>query len=75
MLARSVEPIMVPLADYEKSGFLGNVIFTNGQLVDGDQLTVYYGASDSVICGARLSIAEILESLRRSASIKESGYV
>jgi predicted GH43/DUF377 family glycosyl hydrolase len=31
--------------------------------VDGDQITMYYGASDSVICGARLSIAQILKSL------------
>jgi beta-1,2-mannobiose phosphorylase / 1,2-beta-oligomannan phosphorylase len=38
-------------------------VFTNGHLVDGDRLTLYYGASDSVICGARFSITEILKSL------------
>jgi predicted GH43/DUF377 family glycosyl hydrolase len=31
--------------------------------VDGDTVILYYGASDSVICGARLSIQEILKSL------------
>jgi predicted GH43/DUF377 family glycosyl hydrolase len=64
VLARSREPIMEPNADYERTGFFGNVVFTNGHLVDGDCVTLYYGASDSVICGARLSIASILESLR-----------
>ncbi|MEY4244529.1 MAG: hypothetical protein RLZZ245_2114 [Verrucomicrobiota bacterium] len=63
VLARSKKPIMEPLADYEKTGFFGNVVFTNGHIVDGDRITMYYGASDSVICGARFSISEILESL------------
>ena len=55
VLARSREPIMEPTAEYEQVGFFGNVVFTNGHLVDGDEVTVYYGASDSVICGARFS--------------------
>ena len=43
--------------------FFGNVVFTNGQIVRGDEITIYYGASDEVICGARLSVARILEQL------------
>ena len=70
VLARSLEPIMEPVADYERTGFFGNVVFTNGHIVDGDTVTLYYGASDSVICGARLSIREILQTLqgKRSAA-------
>jgi predicted GH43/DUF377 family glycosyl hydrolase len=63
VLARSADPIMEPLAEYEKVGFFGNVVFTNGHVVDGDEVTIYYGASDSVICGARFSIREILRTL------------
>jgi predicted GH43/DUF377 family glycosyl hydrolase len=63
VLARSETPIMEPLAPYEQEGFFGKVIFTNGHLVDGDQLTLYYGAADSVICAAHLSIQRILDSL------------
>ncbi len=65
VIARSKAPIMEPSAPYEQTGFFGNVIFTNGHLVDGDSLTIYYGASDSVICGVQFSIAEILKSLVR----------
>ena len=36
VLARSSEPIMEPLAEYERTGFFGNVVFTNGHVVDGD---------------------------------------
>lgn len=64
VLARSTTPIMEPLADYEKTGFFGNVIFTNGHYVDGDTIHMFYGAADEVICGATLSINDIFNSLR-----------
>lgn len=63
VIARSEDPIMEPIADYEQTGFFGNVVFTNGQIVEGDNVTIYYGASDEVICTAKFSINEILESL------------
>jgi predicted GH43/DUF377 family glycosyl hydrolase len=66
VLARSRQPIMEPTAEYERSGFFGNVVFTNGHVVDGDTVTIYYGASDSVICGAHFSIREILTCLHEA---------
>ena len=63
VIARSVEPLMLPEADYELKGFFGNVVFTNGHVCDGDRVTIYYGASDAVICAATVSVAEVLSSL------------
>ena len=63
VLARSETPIMVPTTPYELEGFFGKVIFTNGHVVDGDQITMYYGAADSVICAAHMSISAILDTL------------
>lgn len=63
VLARSIEPILHPEADYELNGFFGNVVFTNGHIVDGDTVHMYYGASDEVICGATFSISHILSTL------------
>lgn len=63
VIARSVTPLLEPVADYELTGFFGNVIFTNGHLVNGDEITLYYGASDEVICGATLSVQDILSGL------------
>ncbi len=65
VLARSKDPIMEPIMDYEKTGFFGNVIFTNGHVVKGDTITIYYGASDEVICGAEMSIRDIINSLNK----------
>ena len=64
VLARSQEPIMEPITNYERKGFFGNVVFTNGHIVNGDTITIYYGASDEVICGATFSIEVIIDTLK-----------
>ncbi|NMH26898.1 glycoside hydrolase family 130 protein [Flavobacterium silvaticum] len=66
VISRTDAPIMVPTADYEISGFFGNVVFTNGHIVepDDDTVTMYYGASDEFVCGATFSIKEILSLLK-----------
>jgi predicted GH43/DUF377 family glycosyl hydrolase len=63
VLARTVDPIMVPTENYELSGFFGYVVFTNGHIREDDRLTIYYGAADEFVCGAHFSIREILEAL------------
>lgn len=60
VISRSELPIMEPTEPYELGGLPGNGIFTNGHLVVGDRLLLYYSAGNEVICGAELSIAEIL---------------
>jgi predicted GH43/DUF377 family glycosyl hydrolase len=66
VIARTEEAIMVPSATYELSGFFGNVVFTNGHTLhpDGDTITIYYGASDEFVCGARFSLKEIISLLK-----------
>jgi predicted GH43/DUF377 family glycosyl hydrolase len=51
VISRTIDPIMVPTEAYELSGFFGYVVFTNGHVVEGDQLTIYYGAADEFVCG------------------------
>lgn len=63
VIARSQHPIMEPLANYEREGFFGNVVFTNGHIVKGDEIMMYYGASDEHVCQASLSINRILKHL------------
>lgn len=66
VIAQTEEPIMVPTTEYELSGFFGNVVFTNGHIVepDGDTITIYYGASDEFVCGAKFSIKDIYSLLK-----------
>lgn len=64
VLARSKEPIMEPIAEYEQTGFFGNVVFTNGHIVKGEVVHLYYGASDEVVCSASVSLNELFNSLK-----------
>lgn len=64
VIGRAQAPIMMPTEAYELSGFFGYVVFTNGHIRNGDQLTIYYGAADEFVCGAHFSITEILDQMR-----------
>lgn len=49
ILSRSPEPILEPQEDYEKVGFIPNVVFTCGAVEKDNQYFIYYGAADQVI--------------------------
>jgi len=63
IIARAKKPILEPQADYECDGFFGNVVFSCGLLCESDNVRIYYGAADTVICYAELSLKEIVETL------------
>lgn len=63
VLAKTTEPILSPEATYETDGFFGNVVFTCGVTVKGDNVRVYYGASDTSMAAADLSLEDILSKL------------
>jgi predicted GH43/DUF377 family glycosyl hydrolase len=63
IIAHSRAPILVPEAPYEVTGFFGNVVFTCGTVVQGDMLSVYYGAADEHTALAQCSLSELVRSL------------
>ena len=52
------------IVDYGTYESITNLTSSEDPVLDGDKITIYYGASDEVICGAELSIKEILQSLK-----------
>lgn len=66
VIARPCIPLMEPEAPYELEGYFGNCVFSNGQVVNGDEVTVYYGAADDSVCSATFSIRAILAHCGRS---------
>ena len=64
VLKRASRPLLEPETDYERKGFFGSVVFTNGvvQFQDG-RVWIYYGAADRTTCLAETSIDELLASL------------
>ncbi len=64
IVALSKKPFMLPETDYEKEGFFGNVVFTNGHIVfPSGKIYIYYGTSDEYTCMAQTSINDLLNLL------------
>lgn len=66
ILARSEKPILEPEADYELEGFFGNVVFNNGVLFEDGRVKIYYGAADTYVACAEISLDEVLAGLRQT---------
>ncbi len=67
LIARTPYPILEAEASFEKTGVVPNVVFPCGWVLQksGD-LLIYYGGADKVVCGARISLNELLDYLNRS---------
>lgn len=63
VLRRSLSPIMMPEADFERTGFVNNVVFPTGIVERGDILQVYYGAADANVGVVEWSKQELVDSL------------
>jgi predicted GH43/DUF377 family glycosyl hydrolase len=64
ILRRGSTPLLTPQADFEREGFVPNVVFPTGIVADGFSLLVYYGAADTISAVVRMSLDEVLDSLR-----------
>lgn len=62
--ARLEKPLLEPAVNYEAEGQVGNVVFPEGALLEGDNLRIYYGAADSTIDIATVSLSELTKNLR-----------
>ncbi|WP_231934572.1 glycoside hydrolase family 130 protein [Botrimarina colliarenosi] len=63
IVSRSVQPTMRPAVEFERNGFVPNVVFPTGLIDHGARLSVYYGAADTAVGLADLSRDELLSSL------------
>jgi predicted GH43/DUF377 family glycosyl hydrolase len=81
VLYRTNHPILMPTKDYENTGFKPGIAYPCGAVKVKDQLLVYYGAADSVVCVATANIETFLNELKgnqtihmHSIKIKEVSY-
>jgi len=64
IIGHSTSRIMAPQTDYERQGFVPNVVFPTGAVQRDDVLQVFYGAADTYTAVVELSLGEILASIR-----------
>jgi predicted GH43/DUF377 family glycosyl hydrolase len=66
VLGRLRKPLFSPIAPYEKSGFMDNVVFPTGAVVIDNRLYIYYGCADNLIAGKSINLKELLNELKKS---------
>ncbi|HIA92096.1 TPA: hypothetical protein EYO12_03205 [Candidatus Saccharibacteria bacterium] len=64
IIGRTRYPFMVPEESYEQYGQLPDIVFPSGAMLDGDILTVFYGAADTTCASAKLRLSHLLESMQ-----------
>jgi beta-1,2-mannobiose phosphorylase / 1,2-beta-oligomannan phosphorylase len=57
------EPVLTPTTDFEREGFVANVVFPTAVVEAGERLLVYYGASDKYSAVVELDRAEVMQIL------------
>lgn len=63
VISRLPFALFSPEYDWEKRGEVNNVVFPTGTALYGDTLFIYYGAADSCIACASLSLSALLSEL------------
>ncbi len=69
VLARSNIPILSPREKYERIGDVPNVVFSCGAMIEGEDLVVVYGASDSCVCRAQSPLSEVVKTCYESEGV------
>ena len=60
VIYRAEKPILTPEKEYEIFGKVQNVVYSCGTVLLDDQLLIYYGGADTVLCVATYDLSEIL---------------
>jgi beta-1,2-mannobiose phosphorylase / 1,2-beta-oligomannan phosphorylase len=60
VLRRTAASIFEPTADFERQGFVPDVVFPTGIVESGDSYLIYYGAADSCTAVVEFSKREVL---------------
>jgi predicted GH43/DUF377 family glycosyl hydrolase len=64
IVCRSPESIFEPTAEFERNGFVPDVVFPTGIVENEDTLLVYYGAADTCTAVVEFSRAELMAAMK-----------
>ncbi|TVP93734.1 MAG: glycosidase [Acholeplasmatales bacterium] len=63
VLAKSRRPLLEPTEPFERLGFMNDVVFTCGLVVDEEAIRIYYGVCDQSIACCTVSMDELWSNL------------
>ena len=68
VIGKSREPILSPEYDYERTGDVGNVVFTNGWVVEKNgSVKIYYSGADMNICIAETTVSYLVSVCKKTS--------
>jgi len=59
VICKITTPILTPDEYYEKIGYVQNVVFPTGVILNKDKIDLYYGAADMTCCMASISLKKL----------------
>lgn len=65
VVRKSTGPIFVPEEDFEREGFVPNVVFPTGIIRRDDKLLVYYGAADESTGVVEFKLADVITATKK----------
>jgi predicted GH43/DUF377 family glycosyl hydrolase len=68
LIAKAPEPILSPSKNYEKIGFVNNVIFPTGLVMDenGEDLLLFSGGADTVTTVKKIALKDIFAAMKKA---------
>ena len=63
IVGRTKGPILVPEEAYELSGYVADIVFPTGALIEKDNLVIYYGAADTTNCMAHVNLKDLISTM------------
>jgi predicted GH43/DUF377 family glycosyl hydrolase len=64
IVGRTKGAFLVPETYYEETGLVPGIVFPSGALIAGDDLEIYYGASDTHCAKASVNLENLIESMK-----------
>lgn len=74
VIGRMHEPLFSPTENWERSGFVSNVVFPTGTAVFDDKLYIYYGAADTHVAVAEVVINELVAELKKPSPQRHASF-
>ncbi|HSX08855.1 MAG TPA: hypothetical protein VLF93_01770 [Candidatus Saccharimonadales bacterium] len=70
VLYRTNNPIISPEESYENDGFKAGVVYPCGSVIKDNNLYVYYGGADTVVCAAEENLDTFLDQMKHNRQPK-----
>lgn len=70
ILYRSSHPLIEPDTPYENHGYKPGVVYNCGAVVIDENLFIYYGGADTVVCVAYVKLNQLLTQLKKGERLK-----